>query len=78
MEQLKYEKLHRRTDRIEQIAKQLNPKVWGWINYYGKYGRSSMLDIYAYINFRLVKWCIPPYGTGSGNTTNLPDKHCAG
>jgi hypothetical protein len=27
MEQLKYEKFHRRTDRIEQIAGQLNPKV---------------------------------------------------
>jgi hypothetical protein len=29
LEQLKYEKLHRRTDRIEKIAHQLNPKVLG-------------------------------------------------
>jgi hypothetical protein len=33
LEQLKYEQLHRRTDRIEQIAHQLNHQVLGWIAY---------------------------------------------
>lgn len=56
MEQLKYEKLHRRADRIEQITHQLNPKNSGWIAYYGRYAKKSMLKIKAQINLRLVKW----------------------
>ena len=42
--QVKYAKLHRRTDRIEQLAKDLNEKVQGWVNYFGKYaGLSDVL-----------------------------------
>ena len=59
--QLKYAKLHRRTDRIEQLAKNLNEKVQGWVNYFGKYAGSSMHNIYAQINRRLVKWCMWKY-----------------
>ena len=61
IEQLKYEKLHRRTDRIEQLAKCLHAKVSGWIAYFGKYAQSSMHHIYAHINRRLVKWCMWKY-----------------
>lgn len=66
LEQLKYEKLHRRTERIEQIAHQINPKVLGWIAYYAKFARTSMLEIYAHINFRLVKWCKWKYNKFTG------------
>jgi len=59
--QVKYAKLHRRTDRIEQLAKDLNEKVAGWISYFGKYAGSSMYNIYAHINRRLVKWCMWKY-----------------
>ena len=59
--QVKYAKLHRRTDRIEQLAKDLNEKVSGWISYFGKYAGSSMHSIYAHINRRLVKWCMWKY-----------------
>jgi hypothetical protein len=45
---------------------QLNPKVLGWIAYYGKYARTSMLKIYAHINFRLVKWCKWKYNKFTG------------
>ena len=58
---LKYEKLHKRTDRIEQLAGQLNKKVAGWVSYYGKYAGTSMHQIYAHINRRLVKWCMWKY-----------------
>lgn len=61
LHQLKYAKLHRRTDRIEQLAKDLNEKVQGWISYFGKYAGSSMHSIYAHINRRLVKWCMWKY-----------------
>ena len=33
LQELKYAKLHRRTDRIEQLAKELNLKVQGWVSY---------------------------------------------
>jgi len=59
--QVKYAKLHRRTDRIEQLAKDLNEKVRGWVSYFGKYAGSSMHCIYAHINRRLVKWCMWKY-----------------
>lgn len=61
LQELKYAKLHKRTDRIEQLANDLNEKVQGWISYYGKYGGSSMHYIYAHINRRLVKWCMWKY-----------------
>jgi RNA-directed DNA polymerase len=38
---LKYEKLHKRTDRLEQLAGQLNKKVAGWVSYYGKHAGTS-------------------------------------
>lgn len=59
--QLKYSKLHRRTDRIEQLARDLNEKVAGWVSYFGKYAGSSMHSVYAHINRRLVKWCMWKY-----------------
>ena len=60
-QQTKYAKLHRRTDRIEQLANDLNEKVRGWVSYFGKYAGSSMHSIYAHINRRLIKWCMWKY-----------------
>lgn len=61
LQQLKYEKLHKRTDRLELLAEQLNKKVAGWVSYYGKYAGASMHQIYAHLNRRLVKWCMWKY-----------------
>jgi group II intron reverse transcriptase/maturase len=66
MLQLKYAKLHRRTQKIEQLAYLLNEKVRGWIAYFGKFAHSSMLEMYAHINFRLVKWCKKKYKKFTG------------
>jgi RNA-directed DNA polymerase len=41
---------------IEELAEELNPKVSGWINYYGKFRRSAMRKICTRVNERLVKW----------------------
>ena len=65
-EQLKYLKLHHRTDRLEQLAAELNQKVRGWIAYFDCYARSSMLQVYAHINYRLVKWCSWKYNKFKG------------
>jgi RNA-directed DNA polymerase len=61
LRQLKYEKLHKRTCRLEELAGQLNQKVAGWVSYFGKYAGTSMHQIYAHINRRLVKWVMWKY-----------------
>ncbi len=61
LRQLKYEKLHKRTCRLEELAAQLNQKVAGWVSYFGKYAGTSMHRIYAHINRRLVKWVMWKY-----------------
>lgn len=61
LRQLKYERLHKRICRIEELAQQLNSKVAGWVSYFGKYAGSSMHRVYAHINRRLVKWCMWKY-----------------
>ncbi|MGZ5011705.1 MAG: group II intron reverse transcriptase/maturase [Methylobacter sp.] len=41
---------------VTELAKAINPIIQGWINYYGKFRRSSMSAIYDYINAKLMKW----------------------
>lgn len=41
---------------IEEIADKLNPKLRGWINYYGKFRKYEMNKIFRRLNKRLVKW----------------------
>ncbi|OGS69811.1 MAG: group II intron reverse transcriptase/maturase [Flavobacteria bacterium RIFCSPLOWO2_12_FULL_35_11] len=56
-EKIKETKFHRWSDDvIEEIAKQLNPKLRGWLNYYGKFGKWEMNKLLDHLNMRLVKW----------------------
>lgn len=41
---------------IEEIAYMFNPVLNGWINYYGKYTRSSLYKVLRYFNCTLVNW----------------------
>lgn len=41
---------------IEEIAEQFNPVIKGWINYYGKFNRSSLYPLFRYFNSTLVRW----------------------
>lgn len=50
-------KLSRRTNKtLEEIAEEINPKIRGWINYYGKFHKSAMYPIYRQIDQSLIKW----------------------
>lgn len=56
--------IRNRTDwSIEQIAKWLNPKLNGWINYYGRYTRSGLSSVLRHINITLIKWARGKYKT---------------
>jgi len=49
--------ISRRTgSTIYMLAKLLNSKLRGWINYYGAYLKSEMNPIFSKLNMRLVKW----------------------
>jgi hypothetical protein len=49
------------TGTIEQIAEQFNPRIRGWLSYYGKYRRKEMNRVFRVFHFRLVKWLLNRY-----------------
>ena len=52
-------KIHKRTgSKIEMIAKQLNPILRGWMNYFGKFNRSAMKRTLDCVQRRLIKWAM--------------------
>lgn len=46
---------------LEQMVKELNPKIRGWIQYYARHGKSAMEKVFRVINLRLVKWAFNKY-----------------
>lgn len=47
----------RRTDlELTDIAKLINPVFNGWIEYYGRYSRSSLYPVFRQFNLKLVSW----------------------
>ena len=41
---------------IQELAKTLNPKLRGWINYYCKYNKWSTHGLWTFVNRRIAKW----------------------
>jgi RNA-directed DNA polymerase len=59
----------RRSDlNIEEIAKQYNPVLRGWLNYYGRYNRSSLYPVYNHFNKILTKWAMRKFKMIRGHT----------
>lgn len=46
---------------LEEVAAWLNPKLRGWINYYGKFRKSELRQVFTKLNFRLVSWMRKKY-----------------
>jgi len=50
-------KLRRQTQlSLQDIARQLNPLLRGWIGYYGRYAPSALYPLLRYVNQTLVAW----------------------
>jgi RNA-directed DNA polymerase len=50
-------RLHRRTGQdLADIARDINPVVQGWMNYYGSFYRTAMYPVLSRINAYLVRW----------------------
>ena len=62
LQELRSMALHRRSQsNIQDLAKVLNPKIRGWINYYGKIRRNSLKPIFYYLHHRMIKWILKKY-----------------
>jgi group II intron reverse transcriptase/maturase len=49
-------KIHKKRKTIEQVAKEINPIIRGIINYYHKFRKSDMTNVWRQLNERLLKW----------------------
>lgn len=47
--------------RFEDLARECNSIIRGWIYYYGRYYPSAMRRILEHINWRLVRWATCKY-----------------
>jgi RNA-directed DNA polymerase len=55
-------RLHLRSNRtLEELAAMVNPRVQGWINYYGSYYRSAIHQHLRQLEAYLVGWAIRKY-----------------
>jgi len=55
-------RLHLRSDRtLEELAQVVNPRVQGWINYYGSYYRSAIHQPLRQLEAYLVRWAVRKY-----------------
>jgi hypothetical protein len=55
-------KLNQRSDKsIVQLAKDINSQVQGWINYFGKFYRTSMRPTLERLDAYLVRWAMRKY-----------------
>lgn len=57
-----------RTDMsLKDIAKESNPIIQGWINYYGRYYRSELYNVWRHFNKTLVAWAMRKYKSLRGH-----------
>ncbi len=60
--ELKKMEIHRWSSyTILEISRRLNPKLRGWINYYGKFGKYGLRRVFRNLDHRLVKWVMKRY-----------------
>lgn len=60
--------IHRSTNStLEDIARTLNPKIRGWMQYYEKFRKRSMTSIFHRLHNRLVKWILNKYKRFKGS-----------
>lgn len=62
--------LRNRVDRsIEDIARDFNPVLQGWINYYGRFNRSALYPFLRYFNHALRDWVVNKHKRFRGKKT---------
>ena len=55
-------KLHLRSDKsIENLSRMFNPKIRGWLQYYGRYYRSALYPAMRQLDRSLARWAYRKY-----------------
>jgi len=68
VEEFRKSEFHRwTTSSIYRIAEAFNPKIRGWINYYGKFRIHKLMRIFRIFHWRLIKWAVKRYGRFGGS-----------
>jgi RNA-directed DNA polymerase len=57
----KWEALKKTTNTLQEIATAINPEVRGWINYYGKFYKTTMIKFMHNLNVKLASWARRKY-----------------
>lgn len=52
---------------LSRITKVFNPRIRGWINYYGKFKINSLCRVFKRFNYRLISWAINRYKRFKGS-----------
>lgn len=66
--EIKQTNFHRWTESsIERIAKEFNPRLRGWTNYYGKFRIHSLCRVFKRFNYRLITWATNRYKRFKGS-----------
>jgi len=61
-QQMREWQLHLRSgSTLEDIAVEINPKIRGWLTYYGKFYKSALRPLFETLNTRLAKWAKRKY-----------------
>ncbi|MBL4561859.1 MAG: hypothetical protein JKX79_12840 [Labilibaculum sp.] len=61
-------KFHNKSQHtIQDLAVLLNPKIRGWLNYYGRINRRCMKPVFYYLHHRLIKWILNKYKRFKGS-----------
>jgi group II intron reverse transcriptase/maturase len=73
-EELRQSKFHQWTgSTIEKIAEAFNPKLRGWLNYYGKFRPYLLNRVFGMFNWRLIKWAVKKYKGFQGSMRKAGD-----
>jgi len=68
LQELRDMKLHRMTNiNLQDLATRLNPKIRGWVNYYGKIKMKSLKPVFYYLHNRILKWSLKRYKRFKGS-----------
>jgi RNA-directed DNA polymerase len=51
----------RNNQRLEDLAQFVNPKIRGWVNYYGRFYRSKCVHVLRHLNAALAAWARRKY-----------------
>lgn len=69
-EKTRQQNFQRRSDlSLEDIARQYNPVLRGWLNYYGHYNRSNLYPVFKHFNKILAKWAMRKFKKLKGHKT---------